>query len=227
MVEDTHEIKVAGEEKIAGRNTYHIIATTKEENNLIGNLEMWVDKENWMVLKSITNGASLEMVTEYKVFDLSPKIEKDLFVLEIPEGVVVEKPDMDIVFEQVEMATVKEKLGAFLIFGEHDLIVESIQDYGSESRLEYAFSYSKDSEKWLTLSVFPSSQVVEDDVSLGEEKITVRGIEGEQLDLGEFRFIQWSENNLTYNVSIEHSDIEFDEVYAYIEKMGLFNKRAS
>lgn len=219
MVEDTHDIKVAGEEKVAGRATYHIVATTKEKS-LIGDLEIWVDKENWMVLKSISNSASIEMVSEYKVIDLSPTIEDELFVLEIPEGAVVEQLDTEITFEQVELEQVIEKLGALLVFTDDDLTLETIQDYGSEKRLEYVFNYSKDGEKWLTLTILPRVQI-DNEVSLSEEKVTVRNVEGEQMEMGNFRLIQWSENNLTYNVMIEHPDATFEEVYTYIENMEL------
>ncbi|WP_157764864.1 DUF2092 domain-containing protein [Solibacillus sp. R5-41] len=219
MIEDTHDIKVAGEEKIAGRDTYHIVATT-EEKSLIGDLEVWVDKENWMVLKSITKSADLEMVSEYKVIDLSPTLEDELFVLDIPEGAVVEHQDTDITFEQVELEKVIEKLGTFLIFTDEDLTLETIQDYGSEKRPEFAFNYSKDGSNWLVLSILPKVQV-DDEGSLGEEKITVRNIEGEQIEMGNFRLIQWSEDNLTYNVMIENPDTTFEEIYAYIEKMEL------
>lgn len=219
IVEDTHDIKIAGEEKIAGRATYHIIATTKEKS-LIGDLEIWVDKENWMVLKSITNSANIEMVSEYKVVDLSPTIEDELFVLEIPEGAVVEQLDTEITFEQVGLEQVIEKLGTFLVFTDDDLTLEWIQDYSSDKHLEYGFNYSKDGEKWLMLSILPSAQI-DNEVSLGEEKITVRNATGEQMEMGNFRLIQWSENNLTYNVMIEHPDATFEEVYAYIENMEL------
>lgn len=219
IVEDTHDIKIAGKEKIAGRNTYHIVATTKEKS-LIGDLEIWVDKENWMVLKSISNSASIEMVSEYKVIDLSPTIEDELFVLEVPEGAVVEQLDTEITFEQVELEQVIEKLGTFLVFTDDDLVLETIQDYGSKNRSEYAFNYSKGGEKWLTLTILPSAQI-DNEATLAEEKVTVRNVEGEQMEMGNFRLIQWAENNVTYNVMIEHPDATFEEVYAYIESMEL------
>lgn len=219
LVEDTHEISVVGQEKIAGRNTYHIIAQAQEEG-LFGDLEIWVDKENWMVLKSISNSADIKVVTEFTHFDVSPKFEADQFVLKIPEGAVIEQQEMNLTFEQVELEVVKEQLGAFLVFNEDDLTLESIQDYGSEAHVEYALNYSKNGEKWLTLSVFPTVETDEGD-SLGEEKITIRNIEGEKLELGEFRLISWVENNLSYSVIIDHPDIEFEEIYELIEKMVL------
>ncbi len=220
MVEDTHEITVAGEEQVAGRDTYHIVAKATEEG-LIGDVEIWVDKENWMILKSISMNGDTELVTEYTTFDPSPKVDETRFILDIPEGAVIEEIDTDAAFEQVEIDVVKEKLGTFLVFAENDLTLEGIQDYGSADRVEYAFNYSKDGENWLTLSMFPSANATEteEEISLGEEKVTVRNIEGEQLEMGDFRYIQWTEGDVTYNVIIEHPDVTFEEAYALIEKM--------
>lgn len=221
LVEDTHTIAIEGEEKIAGRDTYHIVATA-EEDSLIGDVEIWVDKENWMTLKSITSSADVEMVSEYTKFEINPEIDDTLFVLEIPEGVTVEQIETDVTFEQVELDEVKAKLGvAFLVFNENDLTLEGIQNYGFEDRVEYAFDYSKDGEKWLALSILPTAEEPTDDASLGGDKVTVRGVEGEQLTMGDFRMIAWDENGITYNVIIEHPGITFEEVYALIEKMEL------
>lgn len=48
------------------------------------------------------------MVSEYKVIDLSPTMEDELFVLEIPEEAEVEQLDTEITFEQVELEQVRE-----------------------------------------------------------------------------------------------------------------------
>ena len=44
MVKDTHDIKIAGEEKVAGRDTYKIVAKTKKTESLFGDIEAWIDK---------------------------------------------------------------------------------------------------------------------------------------------------------------------------------------
>lgn len=36
LIKDTHEIKIAGEEKVAGRDTYKIVAKTKKANRYLG-----------------------------------------------------------------------------------------------------------------------------------------------------------------------------------------------
>lgn len=46
LVKDTHEIKIAGEEKVAGRDTYKIVAKTKKTESLFGDIEAWIDKKH-------------------------------------------------------------------------------------------------------------------------------------------------------------------------------------
>lgn len=52
MVKDTHDVKIAGEEKIAGRDTYKVVAKVKKEDTLTGDMEVWIDKKNMANIKN-------------------------------------------------------------------------------------------------------------------------------------------------------------------------------
>ena len=45
LVKNSHDISVGKDEKIAGHDTYHLIAKAKKKNSLIGDMEVWVDKK--------------------------------------------------------------------------------------------------------------------------------------------------------------------------------------
>ena len=73
MVKDTHDIKIAGEEKVAGRDTYKIVAKTKNTESLFGDIEAWIDKKTWLTLKMKTDSAGTHMLTEYSKINFGEK----------------------------------------------------------------------------------------------------------------------------------------------------------
>lgn len=54
LISESYETEVVGEEGIAGRNTFHLKATQKNDAALFGEQELWIDKDNWLVLKMIS-----------------------------------------------------------------------------------------------------------------------------------------------------------------------------
>src|SRR5690625_7929905 len=52
MIKDTHDIEIIDDEEILGRKTFHLVAEQKEDtNSLLGDQELWIDKEYCMLLK--------------------------------------------------------------------------------------------------------------------------------------------------------------------------------
>ncbi|MBB4825033.1 outer membrane lipoprotein-sorting protein [Sporosarcina luteola] len=226
MVQDTHDFSVGKEEKIAGRDTYHIIAAAKDDKTLFGNIEMWVDKETWMVLKSISEGNGFTMKQEYTKIDYKPEITDDLFVLDIPEDATIETMDVESMMpKETTQEAVKKELGAFYQIPEtEDLKLSQITvTEGFEGRQEFSFDYTLQDIPVFSVSVFKAmSDVTEFDGMPNEEKINIRGLEGIKTDSKGFRLVEWKENELQYNVLLEDNpEIGFEEVEAYLEGMEL------
>ncbi|MGM9951367.1 MAG: outer membrane lipoprotein carrier protein LolA [Lysinibacillus sp.] len=224
LIEDTHEITLGKEEKIAGRDTYQLVAKVNDKNSLMGDLEVWVDKENWMALKTVSNSGGLTMTTEYTKLELQPDLEDSLFVLEIPEGAVVERIDAGSYGpKESSIEEAKAALGSFLVFKEEaGLSLRSVEDMEVEERPEFAFNYNVNDEPAFTLSVLkPSADVTDVGADLGTTKIKIRGVDGEQLDMNKFRYIQWTEGGYQYGVILDNEELSFEQAYKYIEKMEI------
>ena len=224
MVEDTHEITLGKEEKVAGRDTYQLIAKANDDNSLMGDMEVWVDKENWMVLKTVTTSGGLTMTTEYTKVELQPELEDSLFVLETTEEAVVERMDAGSYGPaESSMEEAKATLGSFLVFKEEARItLRSVEDMKVDERPEFAFNYDMNGEPAFTLSVLEHlGNVADVEADLGTTKIKIRGVDGEQMDMNKFRFIQWTEEGHQYAVILEDEALSFEEMYQYIENMEI------
>ena len=79
---------------------------------------------------------------------------------------------------------------------------------------EISINYVKDDVLQFSISVFKPTEPLTDI----ESPITVRGFEGSTDDLG-FRFLQWDENGLCYNVLFQDQSLSYDEFVKLAEKM--------
>src|SRR5690625_7190830 len=94
MVRDTHDISMEGEEEVAGRKAHHLVATPKEnDTTLFGKQDMWIDNENWFVLKMISNSGDHQTEAVYKHIDFGVNIAAEKFELDLPKDVDTKELD--------------------------------------------------------------------------------------------------------------------------------------
>jgi outer membrane lipoprotein-sorting protein len=215
LIKDSHDISVDENEKIAGHDTYHLIAKAKKAGTLIGDMEIWVDRKTWMTLKTISASGDIKMTTEFTKFDPNANIDDAKFVAKLPEDAIVQKETMK-QFEQLTMEKAIEKVGTFLIVpGSSGYDLDSIEDMNMTDTDEIALTYTKNGERQFSLSVFKPLEPISDK----EEAIEIRGMKGSKMDLQNFRLLQWDENNLRYNIIFENPDLTFEEVLVITEQM--------
>lgn len=222
FVKDTHDMNIAGEEKIAGRDAYHIVAKAKKADTLFGDLEIWIDKKTWVTLKMTTITAGNKMTTEYTKIDINSKVDDAKFTLDIPTDATIEEMDGENASSEiVPLDRVKEKLGEFLMVPEADgLQLVMIEDMKVEERSEFAFTYVIDELPAFSVSVF---KMVNHYKTFGgvpsEKEIEVRGQKGTLTEQGNFRSISWQEDGYQYSVLLENSEMTVEDVYTYVDKM--------
>ncbi|MEB2299075.1 DUF4367 domain-containing protein [Lysinibacillus xylanilyticus] len=223
LVKDTHEVKIAGEEKIAGRDTYKIVAKAKKDDTLLGDMEVWVDKKTWVTLKTITNSAGNKMTSEYTKMDENAKIDDAQFTLDIPKDAKVEEISIP-ESESVTLDTVKEQLGEFLMVPEgNGLTLEEISlDKGIEDRSEYTFSYAKNGQQDISVTVFKAnSNAKKVEPIKGEKEMDIRGQKGTVMDENKFHCISWQENGYQYSMFIVDSKQTIENFAAYAKQMAI------
>ncbi len=91
---DTSEVKLVGEDDVAGVKTYKLELTpTDDEESLLpvgGKVTLWVDQERWVVLQAHVSGEVFgEGRMSVRSFELNTGLDDSLFHFETPEGVQV------------------------------------------------------------------------------------------------------------------------------------------
>lgn len=222
LVKDTHDVSMSGEEKIAGRDTYKLVAKAEKDNTLFGDMEVWVDKKTWLTIKMTTNNAGNKTTTEYTKMDESAKIDDAQFILDIPKDVKVEEVS-GAEPESVTLDVVKEQFGEFLMVPEENgLEISNIQEMKIKDRSEFAFEYSQDQQPAFSVSLL---KAVEDDTEMGdipgEEPIEVRNQKGTFMKLGDILTISWQENGSQYNILSENPNLTKEDLLAYAKQMTI------
>lgn len=221
LVKDTHDVKIEGEEKIAGRDTYKIVAKAKEDDTLLGDMEVWVDKKTWVTLKTITNSAGNKMTSEYIKMDENAKIDDAQFTIDIPKDAKVEEitvPEP----KSVTLDTVKEQLGEFLMVPEEngltldDISLENVQ----EDHSVYTFTYLKNGEQDFSVIVSKAtSNDTKEEPLVGMKEMDIRGQKGTFMDEKKFRYIDWQENGYQYSIMNGNSERTIEDLAAYAKQM--------
>lgn len=226
----THDIETKGDTKIAGRPTIHIVAKKRSgEKSLYGTYEMWIDKENWLVLKTISNTGDSKVVMEYTTIEFDPGMDDGVFTLDVPEDVVVET--LDEVTEETFITLEKaiEKLGStFMYFPEeNDVEIEEITFYENEEDVTFKnvdIEYNKGSLPYMTLSIYDRSDAEADDsteegIDDFTEILTIRGNEAEYTVMDDVRFLDWSEDGLEYSLFLINPNVTLEEIELLVNDM--------
>ncbi|ARK23838.1 hypothetical protein SporoP37_03400 [Sporosarcina sp. P37] len=226
MIGDTHTISIDGEEKIAGRDAYHLVAKANEKDTLFGDQELWVDKENWFVLKSISHSGDNQIDLEYTKIEFDKEFQDDIFSIELPEGITIQNIDEMNETEEVSLEEAAQHVGQpVLYFPEEDgRKIEQIgmDDLTAElNRVEININYVKDDTPLLSLSLFKTPENLEgDDLKMpGQEVVKVRGIEGTMIDMEGFRNVFWKEDGVSYSIILNNPDVTIEEVIEWAQDM--------
>ncbi|MFE6169923.1 outer membrane lipoprotein carrier protein LolA [Viridibacillus arvi] len=224
-VKGTHDISLKGEEKVLDRKTYHLVAKGKGEKTLFGDMEIWVDKENWMVLKTNISTVGGDTQMEYTKIDFDAKIPDSTFTLDLPKDAKIQKIDSTMKTEQItsdELPSVFEK--AFLYFPEKSkLKMVKIEVMDVIDHKELAIEYEKDGVVYFSLSVFPTPKDMGGKIETipGEKQVKVRGQKGSVIEMDNFRSISWSEKGFNYSIMPTDPNLKVEELLKMAKGMKL------
>jgi len=221
-VKDTHEIKIAGEEKVAGRDTYKIVAKTKKTDSLFGDIEAWIDKKTWLMLKMKSDNAGNQIITEYSKIIVDEKIDDQQFILDLPEDVTIQEISGEDTSELISLDEAKQQLEKFLMVPqENGLSIDKISMVkGLEDRPEYSFDFGLDGQPAFFITIFKADESMSEiGPILNEKEMDIRGQKGTVMDDKNFRSIAWQENGYQYSIVGENPELTIEDLVSYAQQM--------
>lgn len=232
VLRETHDVEMIGQEEVAGRQTHHLQATTRaDSNSILGDLELWIDEEYWVPLKTKTKSGQMEMEMEYNTIDFDVTFSDDIFVLDVPDGVEIENFDDPVERKVITEADIVDVLEqpAYIIEEKDEWEIESISYVEGDRTFEYTLieiDYTYNDMPGLSLVITKDGEVddkLEEELSELldgiSEKIPIRDTEAIVIDSQEIRMVSWQEKNLQYNIHVLNPAIEMDDIVDSIKAM--------
>lgn len=229
-VSKTHDLTYKGEESINGFKTYHLYAKPKQKNSLIGEVNYWIDEENWFVVKCTSENSNVKTGTEYTKLKFSSKFDDSVFTQNIPSDVKVENIDENGPKENTIDMKQGEKIAGKPILtlpenSGYKLKKVTYMDASGIKQKEINQTYEKNGAEVLILTtiVFYENKVPEKDkLNIdGEKEITVRGKNGTAMD-DAIKDICWSEDEFNYNLLIQDPSISIDAGKKILESLQYY-----
>jgi len=234
MIQDTHDIKTVGEENVANRPAFHMVATKKDDTKtLLGDQELWIDKEHWVVLKMKTISGDVQNNMEYTTIDFDEKLDESVFQLDLPDEVAIESLD-DLsdgyLEEEIALDDIPEKANEPVLYipdgTEHEMeAITFIEIEGEPAYQDITIDYKQEELPLMTLTIVigdDGEEAAEEEMNLLEEgfdKEQIRNEEGIFIELQEYRSISWSEGGLRYAIDIIDPNVTLDMVKQWAEEM--------
>jgi outer membrane lipoprotein-sorting protein len=220
QVLDASNVELVGEEVVSGRDAYKLTLSPKEDSGQElfpgnGTTTLWVDKEQWFVLKATYEADAFGQGSmEVQSFELNPGLADDLFTFEAPEGAKV----IDIAAQQPEPMTLVE---ATQYPGFHVLIPEYVPEGATlinifKSGESIILRY--DHATQVSFAVVQGPELASQP-PLGEsQNIDIRGQSATVITdkAGGNTFLYWTENGVTVTIA---GHIDLDEALKVAESL--------
>lgn len=199
---DVSDVELAGEEVVVGREAYKLTLRPKEgaEQEIFpgdGTATLWVDKDQWFILKATYEGGMFGVGTmEIQSFELNPGLPDDIFAFQVPEGVEV----VDLEAQEPVMLTLdqaKERAGFPLLVPAYvpadATLVQVLEVMDS-----YVLGYDHSPEVSFTISQGP--ELVRSLPMGATQNVTVRGHAGTAItdETMGATFLSWEEGDLVF-----------------------------
>jgi outer membrane lipoprotein-sorting protein len=217
---DVSNAELVGEEKVAGRETYKLTLSPKEDAPPEmfaeeGTITLWVDKEQWIVLKGTFEAGTFGQGSmEIQSFELNPGLADDLFRFEVPAGVEV----IDIESQQIEPLTLDEAKAQ----AEFPLLVPGYVPEGATLievfKVTDSFVLRYDHSPQVSFTVVQGPELTSRPPLGQSQNVTVRGQSATVItdEAGGNTFLYWAENGVTVTVA---GHIGLDEALKVAESL--------
>lgn len=226
-ISKTHTLIYKGEETVNGFKTYHILAKPKQEKSLIGEVNYWIDKDNWFVVKNTSENANSKSSVEYIKLDFSPKFDDSLFTQKLPSDVKIEQIDGKLNENKIDMKQAEKIAGKpILTLNEkagYKLKSITYLDAKAVKHKEINQTYEKNGAEALILTtiVFDDGKIPSNKTDLkldGEKDITIRGKKGTSME-DTIKSISWSEDGFNYDMLIQDPSMNIEQGKKIVESL--------
>ncbi|ERN55102.1 hypothetical protein M3689_08095 [Alkalihalophilus marmarensis] len=213
---DHYDIKVKEEAKLLDREVFVLELSSKQSDN--DQMELWIDKENWVLLKTDFVFDEEWMTSEAAAFDINPKMEESLFLID--DTIDFEPVSLDdlVSNEQVDLEEAKEKTGFDILTPTQEYHFHEATMYPRpEDEMGVTLTYRDAEGRHLfSYEVFKRDEPLAA-VFGNEEELTVRESPGLLIWDHTLKMISWQEGDVLYRFNPENDLITKEKALQIVE----------
>jgi outer membrane lipoprotein-sorting protein len=202
---DASDVSLAGEEVIAGHETYKLTLSPKEEEGTTlfpgnGTATLWVDKEEWFVLRAQYEAGSFGQGSlEVQEYALNPGLSVDLFAFQVPDGAEVVEMEAHAPIP-LTLEEAKAEAGFPLLLPDYvPGNATLIEVFKSGDAIILRYDHSPD----VAFTVVQGREPAAPPSFGGQQDLAVRGYDATAVtdEVGGNTFLYWTENGVTISVA--------------------------
>lgn len=221
----THSFENYGESKLNGYDVYHLVGKPDDSNSILGEVEYFICKDNWFILKTVSTSGNTKIVNEYKKVEFNKNLKEDLFVQKIPKDAEVidldeevNESEKEVTFEEatekLNQKILSYKEGRFKL--DKVIYIDNDDEIGDEYNQIYLDEKGREA---FTITAKKSINLDEEIKVTGEEEIKVRDKKGTSMDINDFKLIHWQEEGLNYSIFSTVVDISLEDLKNVAENL--------
>lgn len=210
--------------KINGRMTQHITAVSKTvgENEI---QEVWIDQDTWFILKERIRSGNYTEEFEYLDFKFNPKIDTQIFDVDIPEDANIIYLDSDLakVNEEITLEEAPKRLGTPIFYLEDEdskltsaKYIEQIEDDYGWVQLTYKLTDGR--EVIVESSPYYNAYA---QINLGYERVKVQGQEALYQVQNESKCIEFVKGQTICDIYIKNTEMSKNELVQIANRLKI------
>ena len=216
-VSNSHDVTIKDNVRIGSYTTQHVLAVPKEGKLGEPTVELWIDQDSWMVIKSKTAMGNLIVEQEYKNFTLNPKIDEEKFIMDIPKDAKVVHLDenLDIVNQEVSLKEAVDwlKVPIFYIPDEKIATMKEARyiETSNEIYARVEITYLTPEGEEFIVQNMPSSKFLES-LDFNCEKVKIGDIEAIYFEQAPTRIIEFTKEGTLCDLYVKNSELSKEEL---------------
>lgn len=221
------ELTLVGESEISGRKTYHLVAKPKEKKSVMGDQEIWIDQETWMIMKNIFNVEDIKIEHIYTKIEFAPQFKDDVFQIKLPKDVQLKDIGGMYANRTVTLSEARAVFGKPILHFRETSVVALAKAELTEIRIpdksgikSVTLTYFKNNAPYITISVTPMTD--DKKINLSKNELLIRGQKGNYVDEFNVKLLGWRENGLEYMLDGTYSKLDITQLQKLTEEMVLY-----
>ncbi len=225
-VSSSHDVTIKDNVKIGGYTTQYVLAVPKQGKLGEATVELWIDQDSWMVIKSKSTIGNLIVEQEYKDFTLNPRIDKEKFIMDIPKDAKVVHLDenLDIVNQEVSLKEAVDWLKVPIFYIPDEKVAKMKEArYIETSNQIYArveITYLTPEGEEFIVQNMPSSKLQES-FELNCEKIKIGDVEAIFVEQAPLKIIEFAKEGTLCDLYVKNGEISKEELVKLAEALEM------